>query len=391
MTEPSSPPEAPETAETTATPPVEMVEQLRRQIAHLFWVVDTALNLPEEGFFRFRGRPLAPMDDIYDELRHHFEQFGYTPIAQPENNHVVLIGLPTVLKAPPLRWFWNLVLFLLTILSTLFTGAINEEAFVAPFVVGDWATAAANLWRGWPFCAAIMLILGAHEMGHFLAARYHKVAASLPYFLPLPYPLSVFGTLGAFILQRTPSKNAKVQFDIGASGPLAGLVFAIPLLIYGLATSPVEPLPEVYMREGNSILYVALKFLVFGELLPSGGMDVYLNQVAWAGWTGLLITGINLLPVGQLDGGRVAQVLFGQETLKQIFWPIIAGLAIFSLVAQTPIWVVMIFLLLSIGRQYEQPLDSVTQIDPRRRALAIFTIVLFVLIFVPVPLEFVGP
>ncbi|MDA0243229.1 MAG: site-2 protease family protein [Chloroflexi bacterium] len=378
-----------------ASPSFDTIAQLRQQIAHLFWVADTTLDFPEPGYFRFRGRPQGELEPHYDELRQHFEQYGYTPLAQPENGQVVLLGLPLVITPPPLRWRWNLVLFLLTILSTLFTGAVNEPAFGEVFTQAietgtGWGAVVANLWRGLPFCLSIMLILGAHEMGHFFAARYHKVAASLPYFLPLPYPLSYFGTLGAFILQRSPSKNARVQFDIGASGPLAGLVFAIPLLIYGLATSPVGPLPEMYMREGNSILYVVLKFLVFGEVLPSGGMDVSLNQVAWAGWTGLLITGINLLPVGQLDGGRVAQVLFGQRVLKQMFWPIIAGLAIFSLIAQSPIWVVMIFLLLSMGRQYEQPLDSVTQLDPRRRALAIFTLILFVLIFVPVPLEWVG-
>lgn len=380
---------------TPAQFPLEIVEPLRHQISHLFQVFDTSFDTPEIGYFRFRGRPQIPLDESYDQLRELFEQYGYTPLVRREQSQIALIGLPLVITAPPLRWKLNLLLFLLTIMSTLLTGAMSEPAFT-PFLerflnTGTGGTAVLqNLWMGWPFSLCILLILGVHEMGHFLAARYHKVPASLPYFLPLPWPFSYFGTLGAFILQRAPSKNSRAQFDIGASGPLAGLVLAIPILIYGLLTSPLGLLPEAYIREGNSILYVVLKFLVFGQVLPAGGMDVSLNQVAWAGWTGLLITGINLLPIGQLDGGRVAQVLLGQQLLEQLFWPIIIALGVFSLLAQSPIWLVMILLLLWMGRQYEQPLESITPLDPWRRRLAIFTLVLFVLIFVPVPLEWVG-
>src|SRR5690606_10828231 len=139
-----------------------------------------------------------------------------------------------------------------------------------------------QIWRGWPFAASILLILGAHELGHYFAARRHNVPVTLPYFIPMP--LSLFGTLGAFIRLQGPVNNRRALFDVGAAGPLAGLVFALPILFFGLATSDVGPISPGGLFEGNSVLYSALKYLVFGRLLPGGGEDVYLNQVAWAGW-----------------------------------------------------------------------------------------------------------
>lgn len=375
---------------------LEAVEALRHEIAPYFIVSDTSLDVPEAGYFRFRGRPQGELEDHYELLRPLFERYGFTPLVRQENNHIALIGLPVVIKPQPIRWRTNVLLFLGTVCTTLLVGAMNEEAFSVivnqATVTGDWAEVLRGLHLGLPYCLSILAILLAHEFGHFFAALYHQVSASLPYFIPLPPFLSPFGTLGAFIMQREPSKNVKVQFDIGAAGPLAGLIVAIPILIYGLYTSPVGPLPEGgYLMEGNSILYMAMKYVIFGEFLPTAVRDVSLNQMAWAGWTGLFITGINLLPVGQLDGGRVVQVLFGRKILEQLYWPILLGLAIFSLLAQTPIWFLMIVLLFMFGRQYEEPLDAVTPLDPTRRALAIMTFVLFFLIFVPIPLEVVLP
>lgn len=375
---------------------LDAVETLRHEVAPFFEVYDTSLDVPEAGYFRFRGRPLGVIEDDYDQLRPLFEKYGFTPLIRQEGNHIALIGLPVVIKAQPIQWRTNIWLFIGTVLTTLLVGAVSEPAYATILeraaATGNWSEAITGLSYGLPYCLSILSILLAHEFGHFFAALYHGVSASLPYFIPLPPILSPFGTLGAFILQREPSKNIKVQFDIGASGPLAGLVVALPLLIYGLSTSPVGPLPQgPYMLEGNSILYVGLKYLIFGEFLPSAARDVSLNQVAWAGWTGLFITGLNLLPVGQLDGGRVVQVLFGRKILMQLYWPVLLSLGLFSLFAGAPIWIVMIALLYFFGRNYEEPLDAVTPLDPKRRALAIFTFVLFFFIFVPIPLEYIVP
>jgi membrane-associated protease RseP (regulator of RpoE activity) len=231
--------------------------------------------------------------------------------------------------------------------------------------------------------------LGAHELGHYFAARYHKVPVTLPYFIPFPLP--PIGTMGAFIQLKAPVKNRRALFDVGAAGPLAGLVFAIPILLYGLYISPVETLPNVsYMLEGNSILYAAAKILVKGQFYPTATQDVFLSSYAWAGWVGLLVTGLNLFPVGQLDGGHVAYVLFGSKA-RYFFWPVIIALATLGLLTGALTWLLWMGLLFVFGRRHAEPLDSVTELDPKRKALAIFTLLLFFLVFVPIPLQVVNP
>jgi membrane-associated protease RseP (regulator of RpoE activity) len=231
--------------------------------------------------------------------------------------------------------------------------------------------------------------LGAHELGHYFAARHHNVPVTLPYFIPFPLP--PIGTMGAFIQLKSPVKNRRALFDVGAAGPLAGLVFAIPILIYGLWISPIEPLPNAtYMLEGNSVLYALAKVLVFGQFYPTATQDVFLSSFAWAGWVGLLVTGLNLLPVGQLDGGHVSYVLFGGRA-RAFFWPVIIGLIVLTFLTGTTTWLIWVGLLFVFGRRHAEPLDGVTELDPKRKALAIFTLLLFFLVFVPIPLQVINP
>ena len=357
----------------------EHVDGLRRDIADLFTVNDTTLDFPDKGYIRFRGRFLQDPSESFDELRRRFERYGYTPTVNEEEDRVALVGLPVVFDHPKSRWWINLVLFIATIFSTLFVGA----SYAAETPEQIW-----QIWRGWPFATSILLILGAHELGHYFAARHHKVPVTLPYFLPMP--LSLFGTLGAFIRLQGPVSNRRALFDVGAAGPLAGLFFALPILFYGLATSFVGPVMPGGVFEGNSILYALAKFAVFGRLLPGGGVDVHLNQVAWAGWVGLFVTGLNLIPVGQLDGGHVAYALFGKRA-RLLFWPAIVGLGLIVFYsylqgAFTPTWILWIFLLMMFGRVHARPLEDLSELDPRRRVLAAFTLALFFLAFVPFPL-----
>jgi hypothetical protein len=371
----------------------EEVEALRRELLDLFAVQDVTLDWPQPGFVRFRGRFMCSLADCFDELRARFERHGFTPNVRREgmlsenvglptgfagaSDEVVLLAMPAVFDPGPSRWIINLVLFLLTIVTTLFAGALHEPGFTGT-----------ELWLGWPFSLSILLILGAHELGHYFAARYHKVPVTLPYFIPM---LSIIGTLGAFIRLKAPMKNRRAMLDIGVAGPLAGLVFAVPLLIWGLLISEVGPLPEGgYMLEGNSILYATVKVLLFGQMLPSGGIDVSLSQVAWAGWVGLLVTGLNLFPVGQLDGGHVAYVLFGRRA-RQLYWPVIFGLVLLAVLTQTLMWGIWVALLFFFGRYHAEPLDSVTPLDGRRRAIAVFTLLLFFFVFVPIPLRVIAP
>jgi Zn-dependent protease len=279
-------------------------------------------------------------------------------------------------------WWPNAVLLVLTVLSLLSVGAAQDaalrEAESLPL---------SDLWRGWPYALSVILILGAHELGHYFAARHHGVAVTLPYFIPLPF--GFFGTLGAFIQLREPMRNRKVLFDVGAAGPLAGLALAVPILMIGLATSDLEPLPdETYILEGNSFIYAAAKLVVFGELLPNGEEDVFINQLAKAGWTGLFVTGLNLIPLGQLDGGHVALTLLGRRA-RRLYTPLIAGFVALSLI--NSMWLLWTLLLFFLGRVYAVPLDSVTPLDPRRRWLGYLALAVFVLVFVPNPLQIVEP
>ena len=146
-----------------------------------------------------------------------------------------------------------------------------------------------------------------------------------------------------------------------------------------------------YMLEGNSLLYLLVKYLRFGEVLPGNGIDMQINQLSWAGWTGLFVTGLNLLPVGQLDGGHTAYTLLGQQA-KKLFWPMLVFLGALALLIPeaTMQWGIWIALLFFLGRRHAVPLDDVTRLDPRRRALAIFTLSLFIFVFVPIPIRIVG-
>ena len=194
-------------------------------------------------------------------------------------------------------------------------------------LVGQLLILGKNIFTGWPFALSLLGILVAHEFGHYFMSLYHKTPATLPYFIP--FPLSPLGTMGAAIIMRGVPKNKRILFDIGVAGPIAGLVVAIPVLFYGLSLSTlgtIYPNPNGFI-EGNSLIYFFAKYVTFGQLLPAplepqgilywiryfftggpipfGGMDVFIHPVAFAGWAGILVTALNLIPAGTLDGGHV--------------------------------------------------------------------------------------
>jgi membrane-associated protease RseP (regulator of RpoE activity) len=191
--------------------------------------------------------------------------------------------------------------------------------------------------------------------------------------------------MGAVMQMKAPPRNRRQLLAIGAAGPIAGLVVAIPLLIWGLQQSPVLVIPRDVptYQEGNSILYAALKYMVFGRLLPSGGADVFLHPVALAGWTGLLVTALNLIPAGQLDGGHILYGLFGERS-RWAAWVIVAGLVALALLWQG--WVIWAFLILVFGRVQAVPLDDITRLEPQHKLFGALMLLVAVLVFVPIPL-----
>ena len=289
-------------------------------------------------------------------------------------------------------------LLLATCASTTFVGVLES----------GW-----SLTAGLAYSVPLMAILISHELGHYVAARLHRVPASLPYFVPLPLP--PLGTMGAVILMRGRIRSRNALLDIGASGPLAGLAVAIPVLIYGIATSPVQPLPigTGYNAEGHSILYVLLLHALKGPI-PEGH-DIMLQPTAFAGWVGLLVTMINLIPARQLDGGHVAYALIGERfhalsrALRRALLPLGLGVglyyglpallsgkrggALFEAFApgtQWLLWWGLLKLIGGAGGREHPPTDAGT-LSPARRVVAVATLLCFVLLFMPAWLRHVTP
>jgi membrane-associated protease RseP (regulator of RpoE activity) len=267
-------------------------------------------------------------------------------------------------------------------------------------------------WFGGPyFAAGLMTILLCHELGHYLVGRRHGVDISLPYFIPVPPPITL-GTLGAVIRMREPIRDRNALFDVGAAGPIAGLIVAVPLLVIGLLLSPVAPIqhvPDVRI-EGNSVFYALLKHAVFGLWLPDGEIDVQLHPLASAAWVGLLITMINLMPIGQLDGGHIARAALGDAherwsrrlhvgllglalavgaVMFRTAWSAyhsVSGALSYAAYGALPwlVWAVLLSWMRWQAGEYHPPVDDVP-LDRRRRVCAIVMLLIFFLIATPVP------
>jgi membrane-associated protease RseP (regulator of RpoE activity) len=330
------------------------------------------------GGVSFRGKLMAEPSVAEAAVSERLVPLRYMALLERVNGREVLTFIPNPERAYRTRPRLALVLLVLTVLSTLFVGASMvqpsyDEILRHPF-------------SGWPFALSLMLILGVHEMGHFVVARRFGVHVSLPYFIPMPF--GPFGTMGAFINMTSPPRDRRQVLRIGLAGPLSGLVVGLVVLAYGLSISHVTVMPPgaSFYREGNSLLYMAMKYAVFHRWLPSGNVDVDLNPVAFAGWAGLLVTGLNLIPAAQLDGGHVAYALFGRRT-RYLTLAIGLGMVAMGFVWQG--WWLWAALILLLGSRREVVLDEITSLRPREVLVAIAGLVLFVLLFVPVPLVIV--
>jgi hypothetical protein len=385
--------------------------RLQAAAAQFMAIEDTTVGDGQSAPYsvRFRGRLKDESQQAYAIATEAFGHLGHTPLFRSEHDRDVVLAMPGLVRPRASRVWINAVLLMLTVASVLLTGADYSHTGPLPETGAEWLAFFAG---GLPFLLSMLGILMAHELGHYFAARYHKVVVSLPYFIP--FPLSPFGTLGAFIQLKSPPTNRRVLLDIGLAGPIAGLLVAVPVLLYGLWTSPLEPIPaalpagQAIAFEGNSVVYVLSKWLVFGRLLPEpasfggipplmymlryyllgmpvpmGGTDVMLNSVAWAGWAGLLVTGLNLIPAGQLDGGHALYVLIGRKARLVRPFIILALLALGFVWEGWFLWAAIVFFL---GRVHAEPLDQITRLDGPRVLLAISGLVLFLLVITPVPL-----
>ena len=326
----------------------------------------------------FGGRLLVAPATAVTELVARFRAFGYTPFVQAGAEGLTWVrALPFVDVQVPSKPRTNVVLFLLTVLSTLVAGSGAFFAF-NPLVEPR------RLLEGIPFSFTLLAILGTHEFGHYFTARAYGASVSLPYFIPAPPPL-LFGTLGAIIRMRSPARDRNSLFDIAAAGPLAGLVVALPALWIGLGWSKVAAVPSGgSVSFGDSLLLRFMTWLAFGPLPP--GHDVFVHPVALAGWVGLFVTALNLIPVGQLDGGRIAYALFGARH-RQISIATFLGLLALGAVTGAGNWFVWAFLLLFVmGFHHQPPLDDLSPLSPGRYAVGFLCLLLLILLIPPVPI-----
>lgn len=278
-----------------------------------------------------------------------------------------------LLAIPKIHW----LLFLATGLTTVTAGAMQQG--VIPWEA-PW-----QLYKGLPFSLTLLVILLCHEMGHYFMARYHELDVSLPYFLPAPPIPFLIGTLGAFIRIRSPILNKPALLDVGAAGPLAGILVTLPLLVLGLQLSDIQVAQNVDELAGivlgESLLFKFMCWLTLGSLPDN--QHIIMHPMAFAGWIGLLVTNINLIPVGQLDGGHVSYALFGEKSqqIAKIFYLL---LIIFGLVAWYG-WLVWVVLLYFMGFVHPPPLQYWVPLDRKRRFIGYITIAVFILTFMPSP------
>ncbi len=291
--------------------------------------------------------------------------------------------------APQRREFWvPAVLFLLTVLSTLAVGSEFSGAYSnnrAPFADGlDFFREILRepdlLLLGIPFSFTLLVILGAHELGHYFACRYYGIRASFPYFIPAP---TIIGTMGAFIRIRSPIVNRKALFDVGIAGPLVGFLFAVPALAIAIAFSKIVPAAEVQspLVFGEPLLSHVLMAVLRPGVSPA---DLLLHPVGRAAWVGLFATALNLLPAGQLDGGHIVYALSSQNHRRISFAVALVLLPMsFFFWQGWALWALLLFL---FGFRHPRLLNRWERIDNARRAWAVAALIIFLLCFTPVPL-----
>jgi membrane-associated protease RseP (regulator of RpoE activity) len=362
-------------------------EQLRESVEDVLVVRDRQVR---GSVIVFRGLLTMEPGRALERLIDRFRPFGYTPFLRQEGDTVAVQAWPLADSSVPSRPGVNLLLFVLTCLSTLFVSwlsIVGSPTFDAlrssPTIL--------RFFAGLPFAFTLMTILVVHEFGHYFTARYHGAAVSLPYFIPFPLGL---GTLGAIILMRSPARDRNSLFDIAAAGPLAGLAIAFPAIVLGLHWSYVVPMPSGGDAGFASLLTWGLTYLFFGPIPP--GYMLFTHPIADAAWAGFIVTALNLFPVGQLDGGRITYALFGRHhrTIGKttVTGLILLGVASFVWNLTTSsggvmlaigssvnwfLWAGLISFL--VGFHHTPPMNDLSPISPLRRTIGIACLIMLVL------------
>ncbi|MEO0108183.1 MAG: site-2 protease family protein [candidate division WOR-3 bacterium] len=377
-----------------------MVRLLRQ-----YMVISVSELGPDRGIVR--GVIREPVGQSITWIKESLGLVGYAALFRRVENgsseleeHMIEFGPAAEVQSRAHNPALNIVLFLLTLFTTLLIGSLQQNG--NPLLLRDLSEnvyVQANYWRvlvqslgspnplglrdlllGAPFALALLLILGSHELGHYWAARHYGVDASLPYFLPIPHPL--MGTMGAFIRIRSVIPNRRALVRLGVMGPLVGFLFAVPILVVGLRLSRVVPLEIAHggIALGSSLLFGLLSKLIFPGL--PAGYDISLHPLAFAGWLGFFVTALNLIPIGQLDGGHIAYATVSryQKPFQTAVLVAVTGLGFLW-----PGWFFWGILVTLLGLRHPRTQDEITPLERSDWLLVLAAITVFVLAFIPVP------
>jgi len=363
------------------------IELLKAEVGKHFPFYDMRYNKETAAFFCRIDKEL--LEEKFDSLRNSLKEKGYIPMLKHEQGeHVIYIIKKPKRKEKPV-WI-NYLLIIATIITTILTGSILSMGYLDAFSIPNPMDIfkAENLINGTLFFSLpLMTILVVHEMGHYFISKKHGISTSLPYFIPVPPVLGFnIGTFGALISSRDPMPNKKALFDVGIAGPLAGFLVAIPILIIGIATAGTEPIvPYNELQEGTVLFgrsFLIDPIISRGILNIPAGFTYQMTPLIFAGWVGLLITSINLLPAGQLDGGHIFRAFLG-ENQKYVGWA-----AIFIMIL-TGWWFFAFIIIFMMGMNHPPPLNDDTPLNIKRKLFFIVAILMLILCYIPNPIDVV--
>jgi membrane-associated protease RseP (regulator of RpoE activity) len=360
----------------------EDVNKLKDVIGRYFKVYDVRWEYDSAAFFCDLDE--ATLEKDFNSLRRDLIVRGYIPMVLHEGGeHIVYVQERGITKYKSVKV--NLILLIATMLTTIFVGAMNwwsyDSKHLDPNNMWDIFTPTALGNGALYFAFPLMLILGIHELGHYFMAKHHGVAASLPFFIPVPVP--PLGTFGAFISMREPIPDKKALLDIGVAGPICGFCVAVPVIILGFKLTDIFAMPVPPDAGGLVYMGTSLFYNLLASAFPSG--NYLTHPTAMAGWVGLLVTFLNLLPAGQLDGGHVARALFGSWS-KYLSYLSIIIMLVLSFYYQYYGWILFIFIIVFIGVAHPPPLNDISPLDGKRYATGAVVFMILIGCFTPVPL-----
>ncbi|MBU6359841.1 MAG: site-2 protease family protein [Chloroflexota bacterium] len=368
-----TPPDQPSSQELTLT--------LRSRITEVM-AVDQVQAEPSSNAIMFLGKLRIKSDQAFEQMSTRLKEIGYFPLLRDLDNdaerQVFVVIKGDAIASVDQRPWMSLGLFVATLISTAFAGTLFSRAVAN--VGSDAALNALSLLDvvtyGLPFALTLLSILGVHELGHYVAARWHKLPVTLPFFIPMPIGL---GTLGAFIQMRGMPRSKRALFDVGLAGPVAGLLIAIPLYVVGLLIAQV--LPD--SAPSNRAMLMDFLIAIFRPDAVNHG--ILFNPVLYAARIGLVITMLNLLPVGQLDGGHIAYAALGRHWARWIAMATMAIMAVLGFM-YSPNWFIwLLFAGLGGAARHASPMDDVTPLDFMRLGLFLLTVILFLALFTSRP------